>query len=90
MIEIYSKPNCPYCSRAKTLLNTRKVNFTEYKLNEDFTREFLVEKYPNAMTFPVVVVDGYHIGGFTQLVEYFVQVESANPDNQKFLTEGNL
>lgn len=68
-VEIYSKDNCPYCNRAKQLLNTMNIPFNEQKLDRDFTREILLERFPNAKTYPVVVVDGFHIGGYTQLSE---------------------
>jgi glutaredoxin len=35
-------------------------------LDEDFTREELMEKFPTARTFPQIVVDGASIGGFTE------------------------
>ena len=35
-------------------------------LDEDFTREELMEKFPTARTFPQIVVDGTSIGGFTE------------------------
>ena len=69
MIEIYSKDQCSYCVAARTLLTERGVQFIEKKLNKDFTREWLLETYPSARTFPVIVVDGFHIGGFIQLTE---------------------
>lgn len=68
-VEIYTKENCPYCNRAKQLLNQMSIPFNEQKLDVHFTREILTERYPNAKTYPVVVVDGFHIGGYTQLVE---------------------
>jgi glutaredoxin len=68
-VEVYTKDNCPFCNRAKQLLNTMNISFSEQKLDRDFTREFLLEKFPNAKTYPVVVVDGFHIGGYTQLAE---------------------
>ena len=68
-VEIYSKDNCPYCNRAKQLLNTMNIPFNEQKLDRDFTREILLERFPNAKSYPVVVVDGFHIGGYTQLSE---------------------
>jgi len=68
-VEIYSKDNCPYCNRAKQLLNTMNIPFNEQKLDRDFTREILLERFPNAKTYPVVVVDGFHIGGYYQLSE---------------------
>jgi glutaredoxin 3 len=83
-VEIYSKDNCPYCSKAKQLLNTMNIPFTEQKLGVDFTREIILEKYPNAKSYPIVVVDGFHIGGYTQLAEKVN--ESAN-DSRKLLNE---
>ena len=68
-VEIYTKDNCPFCNRAKQLLNTMSITFNEQKLDRDFTREILLSKYPNAKSYPVVVIDGFHIGGYTQLAE---------------------
>jgi glutaredoxin len=84
LIEIYSKDNCTYCTSAKNLLNTRNKLFTEYKLGVDYTREQLLEKFPNARTFPVVVIDGFHIGGFTELNK--ILTEELN-DTRKLLNE---
>jgi glutaredoxin len=83
MIEIYSKENCSYCTNAMKYLNDARIPFFEYKLNEDFTKESLLTRYPNATTFPVIVVDGFYIGGFTELKE-----QVALKDSKKFLTEG--
>lgn len=66
-VTLYTKQDCFYCSQAKVLLASKNISFTELKLNDDFTRENLLEMYPSAQTFPVVVVDGFNIGGFTQL-----------------------
>ena len=84
MIEIYTKPDCPYCNKAKQLLRTTNQQFNEFKLNVDFTREILVEKYPNAKTYPVVVIDGFHIGGYTQLAE---MINQSSTDDRKLLNE---
>ena len=56
----------------------------EYKLGVDYTREQLLEKFPNARTFPVVVIDGFHIGGFEQLKK---QINEETHDNRKILLE---
>jgi glutaredoxin len=82
MIEVYSKPNCPYCTKAKQLLTTMNIPFSEYKLDEDFTREILLDKFPLAKSYPIVVIDGFHIGGYSQLVE---KINSENSDNRKLL-----
>jgi len=66
-VVIWSKPNCPYCTSAKVILEDFKIPYIEKMLDRDFTREHLVETYPTAKTFPVVVVDGFYIGGYNQL-----------------------
>jgi glutaredoxin-related protein len=52
-------------------------------LNEDFTREQLLELFPSVKTFPVIVVDGFNIGGFQQLKEMI----ETNNTTAKYLTE---
>jgi glutaredoxin 3 len=83
-IEIYSKDNCSFCVQAKQLLRIHNKDFIEYKLDEDFTREILLSKFPEAKTYPVVVVDGFHIGGFDQLQR---QINEETNDHRKILLE---
>ena len=61
-VVLYSREDCSYCTRAKMILATRNIPYKELKLNEDYTKEHLLELYPSATTFPVVVVDGFNIG----------------------------
>ena len=83
-VEIYSKPDCPYCNKAKQLLRTVNIPFSEQVLLKDFTREYIMEKFPNAKTYPIIVVDGFHIGGYTQLVE---RVNETTNSTQMLLNE---
>lgn len=83
-IEIYSKDNCSFCNQAKQLLRIHNKDYVEYKLDEDFTREILLTKFPEAKSYPVIVVDGYHIGGFDQLQK---QINEETKDNRKILLE---
>jgi glutaredoxin 3 len=84
-VVIYTKENCSYCTSAKTFLKNKNISFKELALNVDFTRETLLETFPTARTFPVVVIDGFNIGGFSELVTT-INEQTANP-NDKFLTE---
>jgi glutaredoxin len=68
------------------LLSSRGIQYNEMKLNEDFTKEHLMETFPNAKTFPVIVVDGFNIGGFEQLRQQLE--ESHKPTELKYLSEG--
>ena len=85
-IEIYTKANCSFCSNTKTLLRDRQIPFVEYKLGEDFTRETLLSKFPEATTYPVVVVDNFRIGGFTELRE---KLNENMNDTRKLLNEAH-
>lgn len=85
-IELYSKNNCTFCDQAKQLLRTHGKDYVEYKLDEDYTREILLSKFPEAKTFPVVVVDGFHIGGYQQLLQ---QLNEETSDTRKILLEGS-
>ena len=70
MIEIYGKPSCPSCMKAKTLCETRGLKFEYYQLDTDFTKEELFEQFPTARTFPQIKIGGNKVGGFEQMVEY--------------------
>jgi len=86
-VVIYTKENCPYCTNAKTLLSTKGISYTEMKLNEDFTRDFLLENYPSAKSFPLIVIDGFYIGGYEQLK---TKLNESSNNTQKLLNEGNI
>jgi len=70
MIEIYGKPMCPFCDKAKRLCETRGFDFTYKSLGTDYTREELMEQFPNARTVPQIVINGLKIGGYEQFTQY--------------------
>ena len=65
-VEIYSKPQCPYCDMAKNLAEQQGHDLTVKMLDEDFDREALMEVFPTARTFPQIIVDGDKIGGYQE------------------------
>jgi glutaredoxin 1 len=73
-IQIYSKEQCPYCTRAVQLAEKITTagydTYDKYMLNIDFTREQLLEKFPNARTFPQITIDGMSIGGYTEFEKH--------------------
>ncbi len=66
MIEIWSKPQCPFCDKAENLCKQKNFEYKKYMLDEDFTREQMLEKFPSARTFPQITVNGELIGGYTE------------------------
>ena len=70
MIEIYGKPQCPFCDKAKALCEQKGYAYSYLSLGTDFTTEELFETFPTARTFPQIRVDEVNIGGYTELREW--------------------
>lgn len=69
MYKVFSKDDCPWCSRAVFALETFDKDFQVLKLGKDFSREEFLEKFGNYdhNTFPAILKDGAFIGGFSEL-----------------------
>ena len=68
-IEIYSKSNCIFCEKAKIKL--QKYNPKIHMLDKDFFREDFFKKFPNAKTFPQIIINKEHVGGYSELEKWF-------------------
>lgn len=79
---IYTKPNCPFCVAAKSLLQRKGLQFVEVKIGEDFTRKMLLEILPNAQSVPQIFEGSRYIGGFAELNEHLNR-----NDPERFLVE---
>ena len=66
LVQIWGKSSCPFCEKAKALSRTFELDYIYHQLDEDFTREEFLERFPDAKTFPQIVVDGKYIGGFSE------------------------
>jgi glutaredoxin 3 len=64
---VWSKDFCPFCVQAKTLLESRGIEYEERNVSLDWTREQLLEAVPNARTLPQIFLDEELVGGFTEL-----------------------
>ena len=70
MIEIYGKPQCPFCDKAKALCEVRGFDYTYKSLGADYSREELMEMFPGARTVPQIKVNGNTIGGYDAFTKY--------------------
>jgi glutaredoxin 3 len=63
-VTIYTRPYCPYCIRAVSLLEQKGVDFTEIDagFDPDIRRE-MMQKSGGCSTFPQIFVGERHIGG---------------------------
>lgn len=67
-VEIYTKFLCPYCSRAKSLLQSKGVEVTEYDITMGGPkRQEMLQRAPGRTTVPQIFIDGRHIGGSDDL-----------------------
>jgi glutaredoxin 3 len=62
-IEIYTTGHCPFCVKAKSLLNKKKVKFYEVDVsNDDSLREKMSSMTNGARSVPQIFADNIHIG----------------------------
>ena len=69
-VEIYTKFACPFCVRAKALLDSKGVAYTEYDVSGGGAkRQEMVERAPGARTVPQIFINDVAIGGSDDLRE---------------------
>jgi len=62
-IEIYTTNYCPFCIKAKTLLNKKKIKFFEIDIsNDENLREKMSAMTNGARSVPQIFADNVHIG----------------------------
>ena len=73
-IEMYSKNHCPYCDRAKHLVQRwqqtapGKISFDEYNVESEHQRfAELKQRAPQSRTFPQIFINDQSIGGCDDL-----------------------
>ena len=63
-VVIYTKPGCPYCFSAMSLLKKKGVDYVEIVASNDPEKKAeMVERSGGRMTFPQIFIDGRHVGG---------------------------
>lgn len=67
-IEIYTTKTCPYCIKAKALLDKKGVSYHEIKMDgNDDLRIALVAKSGGRKTVPQIFIGEHHVGGCDDL-----------------------
>ncbi len=66
-VTLYVSDWCPYCQRAKSLLQQKQVAFSEINIEEDekFREEMMARS--NRRTVPQVFIGDKHVGGCDEL-----------------------
>lgn len=67
-VEIYTWSTCPFCIRAKALLDKKGVEYTEYNLDGDERgRVNMAQRANGRRSVPQIFIDDQHIGGCDDL-----------------------
>lgn len=67
-VEIYSTMFCPYCARARSLLDKKGVDYIDIDVMADTAkRDEMVERSGGRQTVPQIFIDDEHIGGSDEL-----------------------
>ena len=65
-IEVYSGNNCPWCVRAKALLESKGLDYEEINISTSGRAEEMVQR-SGRRSIPQIFIDKEHIGGFDEL-----------------------
>jgi glutaredoxin 3 len=67
-VGIYTERSCPFCTRAKHLLNRKGIGFSEYSIAGDQEARSLITQRANGQpSVPQIFIQNQHIGGCNEL-----------------------
>ncbi|HEX6091734.1 MAG TPA: glutaredoxin 3 [Dongiaceae bacterium] len=67
-VEIYTTQFCPYCHRAKRLLQERGASYMEIDVMMDGSkRKEMIDRAGGRRSVPQIFINGHHVGGSDEL-----------------------
>ncbi len=67
-VEIYTTGYCPYCHRAKALLQAKGVEYSEFTIDKNpELRPTMIERAQGRRTVPQIFIGDVHVGGCDEL-----------------------
>ena len=67
-VVVYTRPDCPYCDRAKELLRSKGVEWEEIDVDAELERRAeMMERSGGGRTVPQIFIDGVYVGGSDDL-----------------------
>lgn len=65
---MYTSDRCPYCIRAKRLLDAKGVAYEEIHIGlDDFAARQRIYEVTGGLTVPQVIIDGTPVGGYDEI-----------------------
>ena len=66
-VQVYTTTTCPFCVRAKRLLEARGIPYDDIDLSRDDQLRASVMRRSGRRTVPQIFIDGNAIGGYVEL-----------------------
>ncbi len=63
-VTVYATATCPYCTRARRLLEKKGVRYTEIRVDQDPERRAEMTKRTGRTSVPQIFIGDRHIGGY--------------------------
>lgn len=64
---VWSQQNCPACTQAKNLLQSKGIAYEVKMLGENATKQDLLAAVPTARSVPQIFLNGEYVGGLDAL-----------------------
>lgn len=82
---IYGKPGCPQCSMAKSLMESRGIEFEYVDILAKYPGKTAAEitGRPDVRSLPQIYLDGDYIGGFDALYKFFKDADAAVEEEEE-------
>lgn len=78
-VVVYGTARCPYCIRARALLDDKGIGYTDIRLDEQPEYRAEMERLSNRRTVPQIFINNNHVGGCDELyaLEYAGKLDAA-------------
>jgi glutaredoxin 3 len=77
MNTIYTTQTCPWCQRAKVLLDKNGIEYREIDVTTDRVLQSEMVERSGRQSVPQIFFGDEHVGGFDDLVKYFAEGQAA-------------
>ena len=74
-VVMYCTGSCPYCVRARNLLDKKGVEYTEIRIDNEPDRRPEMEQKSGRTSVPQIFIDDFHVGGFDDMAEMDIDGE---------------
>jgi glutaredoxin 3 len=75
---VWSQTNCPACTEAKRLLDSKAIPYQVKMLGVDVTKKDLIDVVPHARSVPQIFVNGEYVGGLQELKQKLANDNNKN------------